>query len=128
MQVDCLSEVLCNNFIPRRSHDTDKGALQTASPRDKGTPSKFLLVGRSVSLSLLTTAPLDDDAPPVSPRLATPLVLATVYNPVCVIELSTSATKMEASCFNMAISYSLEHTSVCKSHLLLLTFHENGSL
>ena len=112
IQVRCLSEVMRSNFIAKRAQSVDE-----AKPTSPGTPMKFLLVGRSISLSLLTATPTEEITPTsLAPGLATPLMVATVYNPVCVVELSSNITKLEASCFNMAVSFSLEQTSVCKSH------------
>ena len=102
---------MSKNFLPR--HDNTSAHMHTdgAQATKKGTPLKFLLIGHS--LSLILTTENNAKTPPVSCRLATPLVLATVYNPVCMAELGGSDAKMEASCFNMAVSYSLEQTSLC---------------
>ena len=110
-QVDCLAQVMSKNFLSRRDNSSAHLCTDGAQTTKKGTPLKFLLIG--CSLSLLLTTKLDADTPPVSCQLATPLMLATVYNPVCVVELSGRDTKMEASCFNMAVSYSLEQASLC---------------
>lgn len=112
-----MSDVMSTNVFTKReaTDGAHKNGVPTATPAEKGTPLKFLLVGRSVSLSLLTSTSSDDGTPLLSsPQLATPLMLATVYSPVCVMELRGNDAKMEASCFNMAVSYSLEQTSLCK--------------
>ena len=117
VQVHCLSEVMKNNFVTKHAPSADKAShISPAAESSRTTPSKFLLVGRSISLSLLA-ATLTDEATPTShaPGLATPLMLATVYNPVCVMELDSRAIKLEASCFNMAVSFSLEQMSLCES-------------
>ena len=106
-----------SNFIAKSAGSVDEDSSRSpAAESPKTTPTKFLLVGRSISLSVLTATPTDETTPTShAPGLVTPLVLATVYNPMCMVELTSGATKLEASCFNMAVSFSLEQTSLCES-------------
>ena len=103
---------MSKNFLPRHDNTNAHILSDGAQTNEKvGIPLKFLLVGHS--LSLILTSEVDAETAPVSCQLVTPLMLATVYDPVCMVELSGSDAKMEVSCFNMAVSYSLEQTSLC---------------
>ena len=105
-----------SNFVAKSAPSVETPKSPSSAESSKTTPTKFLLVGRSISLSLLAATPMEEATPTShAPGLAVPLVLVTVYNPVCMVEFSGSATKMEASCFNMAVSFSLDQTSLCKS-------------
>ena len=94
---------------------------------ESSTPFKLLLTGGVIAISMLTDSDAtcgdfavnqSDFSFVQTDGIITPLLHASIYNPLCSIQSNDSTIKCEISCFNAAVCYSDTPTSVCK---LLLT-------
>ena len=104
LQVDCICNVVKTNRLTLTMKDTanDFSTMDTSPTRQSvATPSKLLLTGRSLTIFLLAL----NTVPEESIAIATPLLQAVVYNPLFSFQSTSKDSKMEVSCFNMAISY-----------------------
>ena len=93
---------------------------------ESSTLFKLLLTGGVIAVSMLTDSDatcgdftinqsdLSFESIAQPDGIITPLLQASIYNPMCSIQSNESTIKCEISCFNAAVCYSDTPTSVCK--------------
>ena len=139
LQIGCVSDILASNILTSsiatsniltQKEDKPLESKILVQSTESSTPFKLLLTGGVIAISMLTDSDatcgdftinqsdLSFDSIVQTDGIITPLLQASIYNPLCSIQSNDNTIKCEISCFNAAICYSHTPTSVCK---LLLT-------
>ena len=118
-QTACVREVLSSNVLIRGNRERDVDVDET--------PFKLLFTGRTVAITLLSDNSSVAGSDVFEPYLnqsdlslssnfgeATPLLQASLFNPLCSLQSGNGSSCCELSCFDIAVSYTEEPSSVSK--------------